>query len=133
MRSFFTRFPGFVLAGVSATALNLAIFYLLISSGLHHSLAAAIGYFSGTGLAYLVNRVIAFRPDSVVRFAVLRYFLVDTVALLVLLLALEGLVSLGISPAVANPIAVFTVFLLKYVAVSRLVFLGDVAKSRSAD
>lgn len=116
------RFVGFLLAGGTATALNYAVFALLLSAGLHHLAAATAGYLTGIGLSYAINRQLVFRDAAPVRARVSRYLVAYLAALVLQLTLLEALVRGGIVPMLANALALLVVVALNYLAISRFVF-----------
>lgn len=116
------RFVGFLLAGGTATALNYAVFVVLLLAGVHHLAAATIGYLTGIALSYAINLRLVFRDAVTLRARVPRYVAAYLAALVLQLALLEALVRGGMVPLVANALALLVVVTLNYLAISRFVF-----------
>ena len=117
-----TQFGGFVTAGGLATIVNYALFLTLLSQGSHYLLAASMGYVSGIGVSYLVNRLVVFRSKQKSLTESVRYFLLYLVGLLFQLIALEVLVSLGVVAEFANVLAIAAVVVINFFLIRRFVF-----------
>jgi putative flippase GtrA len=126
-----SQFLGFVVAGGLATIVNYGLFLLLLSQGAHHLFAASLGYVSGIGISYLVNRLVVFRSDQKTSTESVKYFLSYLVALFFQLVALEILVSAGVVAELANGIAIGGVVFLNFFVVRRFVFGNRKPRSSS--
>ena len=116
------RFTGFLIAGGAATLVNYCVFSVVLVAGAHHLVAATVGYASGIGVSFAINRRMAFRGASAVRHRGARYTLTYLGALTCQLLLLETLVRAGIVPIVANALAIGVVVVLNYFMIARFVF-----------
>ncbi len=116
------KFIGFILAGGVATILNYSIFLGLYSLDINYLIASSLGYVSGIGVSFAINRFTVFRqsPGPVGQF--LKYFLVYLMALALQLALLELGVRLGITPYFANAIALIFVVIINFFVVQRFVF-----------
>lgn len=120
------RFLGFVGSGGAATILNYLIFFVLFTWGVPYLVAAALGYLSGIGVSFVLNRFFVFASQESVAAELVRYFFAYLVALVLQLALLEGLVRAGLSVPIANAVAIFAVVVINFFIVQRLVFRREV-------
>jgi len=111
---------GFVFAGGVATIFNYSIFLLLLTLGWNPSLASALGYVSGIGISYFLNKKFVFSGSQKASFS--KYTIAYAFALVLQVLVLNGLLFASIEVRLANAIAIFIVVIVNYFVVKRFVF-----------
>lgn len=116
---------GFGVVGLAASLLNFAVYYLLVFLSFHHLVASPIGYIAGTGLAYVLNTHLVFTKAVEIQGRLVRYVVMDGLALFSLLLILQAMVEVGLSPLDAYPLSVVVIFLGKYFLARGFVFPSD--------
>jgi putative flippase GtrA len=116
------QFVGFFLAGGIATVANFFLFLWLLSFGLHYLASASIGYVSGIGISFVLNRFVVYRSAKNLSLELFRYFLAYLFALIVQLFFLELLVRTGMDVGIANAIAIVAVVFPNFFVVRRFVF-----------
>lgn len=116
------RLVGFVLAGGAATVINYGIYLglLFVQVGILH--AAALGYLSGVGISFVLNRKFVYASDDSIGGELFRYFVAYIAAMGLQLGVLQLLVVCGMNPIWANGIAVGVVVLANFFVVRRFVF-----------
>jgi putative flippase GtrA len=116
------RFVGFVAAGGTATVINYTLFALLYAVGVNYLLASALGYVSGIGVSFAINKLFVFHDSSHRSHQFLRYTAIYVVALGAQLGLLEIGVRAGLDPLIANAIALAIVVVGNFFVVRRFVF-----------
>jgi putative flippase GtrA len=100
----------FATVGGSGYVVNLAVYSVLVVSGVHYLLAAVGSFLVAVTNNYTWNRLWTFRGErgSLV-YQGARFLAVSTVALVANLLFLQGLVALGLHEIVAQAVAIVLV------------------------
>lgn len=116
------EFVGFFLAGGAATLVNYAVFLVLLILNVQYLVASAMGFLSGIGVSFTINRLYVFtnRTSSKARFV--RYMAAYLVALTVQLFLLETSVQLGVRPEISNIVAILIVVVVNFFVVRKFVF-----------
>jgi putative flippase GtrA len=114
------RLAGFVFAGGVATAFNYSIFLVLLSLGWNPSLASAVGYVSGIGVSYSINKKFVFITAKKVSF--LRYSLAYCFALVCQIGLLNYLISVSVDVRLSNLMAIVAIVFLNFLVMNKLVF-----------
>lgn len=116
------EFVGFFLAGGVATLVNYAVFLVLLILNVQYLVASAMGFLSGIGVSFTINRLYVFtnRTSSKARFV--RYMAAYLVALTVQLFLLETSVQLGVRPEISNIVAILIVVVVNFFVVRKFVF-----------
>lgn len=116
------EFIGFVLAGGAATVLNYLVFLVLLSFSFQYLLASSIGFVSGIGVSFTINKLWVFSDLTHNQTRFVRYLVAYVFALAAQLLLLEALVQFGIRPEIANIIAIAIVVVINFFVVRKFVF-----------
>jgi putative flippase GtrA len=109
-------------AGGAATILNYLLFFAVFTWGVPYLVAAALGYLSGIGVSFVLNRFFVFASQESVAAELVRYFVAYLVALVLQLALLESLVRAGLGVPIANAVAIVAVVVINFFIVRRLVF-----------
>ena len=115
------QFIGFIFSGGVATAANLVIYVLLLEL-IPYLLAGAVGYLSGTGVSFLLNKSFVFQKRSPKKFLAQKYFLVDLIALFSQMILLYAFVQTGLHEIIANLAGIAIVTVAKFLVIRGLVF-----------
>ena len=106
----------FCTVGASGYLVNLAVFAVLVGSGLHYLLAATGSFMVAVTNNYIWNRLWTFHDQrGHVGWQGLRFLVVALVAYIANLALLAGLISLGVDKVLAQAIAVVLVTPLNFV------------------
>lgn len=116
------EFIGFVLAGGAATVLNYLVFLVLLSFSFQYLLASAIGFVSGIGVSFTINKMWVFSDSTSNQTRFVRYLVAYVFALAGQLSLLEVLVQFGIRPEISNIIAISIVVVINFFVVRKFVF-----------
>jgi len=116
------QFTSFSLIGVSNTAIHYFVFLFLFDLlGVHYLVSSFFGYIFGMVNSYILNSYITFKQASILsRFRMIKFLLVNLLALLINLLAMKLLVDTLLlraefSQIIAILIALFFNFILNKV------------------
>lgn len=112
---------GFIFSGAVATAVNLAIFMMLLEQTAY-LIAGGLGYLSGTAVSFLLNKSFVFSRRGPSKFLAFKYVAVDVISLTCQLFLLYGLVQMGFHEIFANLVAIATVTVGKFFIMRHLVF-----------
>ena len=116
------EFLGFVLAGGAATLVNYSVFLVLLILNVQYLVASAIGFLSGIGVSFTINRLYVFTNRTSSKASFVRYIAAYLVALTAQLFLLETLVQLGIRPEISNIVAILIVVVVNFFVVRKFVF-----------
>ena len=116
------EFFGFVLAGGAATLVNYSVFFALHILNVQYLIASAIGFLSGIGVSFTINRLYVFTNRTSSKASFVRYIAAYLVALTAQLFLLETLVQLGIRPEISNIVAILIVVVVNFFVVRKFVF-----------
>ena len=116
------EFFGFVLAGGTATLVNYSVFLVLLILNVQYLIASAIGFLSGIGVSFTINRLYVFTHRTSSKASFVRYMAAYLVALAAQLSLLEALVQLGIRPEISNIVAILIVVVVNFFVVRQFVF-----------
>jgi len=106
----------FSVVGASGYAVNLAVFTVLVGSGLHYSLAAACSFLVAVTNNYTWNRLWTFRGQrGHIAYQGLRFLVVALIALAANEVILAVLVALDVGEVLAQAIAVALVMPINFV------------------
>ena len=111
---------GFVFAGGVATAFNYSIFLILLSLGWNPSLSSAIGYVSGIGVSYFINKRFVFAASKKASFW--KYSIAYLFALGSQLVLLNIFIWVSVEVRLANAIAIIIVVFLNFLVMRKFVF-----------
>lgn len=114
------KLAGFVFAGGVATAFNYSIFLILLSLGWNPSLSSAVGYVSGIGVSYSINKKFVFAASKKSSFW--KYSIAYLFALASQLILLNILVWSSVEVRLANAIAIIIVVFLNFLVMKKFVF-----------
>lgn len=118
----YREFIGFVLAGGAATVLNYSIFLILLSLSVQYLVSSTIGFVSGIFVSFLINKYFVFRESTASKSRALKYFLAYVGALVFQLTVLGLLVTSGLSPEIANALAIAVTVILNFFVIRKFVF-----------
>jgi putative flippase GtrA len=106
----------FCAVGASGYVVNLAVYSVLVGSGVHYSLAAACSFLVAVTNNYTWNRLWTFRGQrGHLAYQGLRFLVVALIALAANEVILFGLVAFGLGKVVAQAIAIVLVTPINFV------------------
>jgi putative flippase GtrA len=131
------RFFRYIVTGLTANGLGLAVFQALVWAGAAPELASFLATFPAVLTAYLLNKLWSFKSALPHRRVILRYGL-TTVAMMVLQIAIVSVLYrlLGVWPLVAQLIALGIATPISYLLMTFWVFAAahvDPAVAKSPD
>ena len=103
-----------------ATAFNYSIFLILLSLGWNPSLSSAIGYVSGIGVSYFINKRFVFAASKKASFW--KYSIAYLFALGSQLVLLNIFIWVSVEVRLANAIAIIIVVFLNFLVMRKFVF-----------
>ena len=117
------QFSLYVVCGVTAVALDFAIYSVLLSFGVWYQGANAVGYVFGTLLSFALNRVITFKVLDAPGKRLALFLGVASVGYLSSVLSLWLMIEqLEIEPIAAKLVSIAIVVAIQYTLNSRLTF-----------